>query len=247
MTPLLWILASSVILAVISLAGGLALLISRSKFKDIISHLVSLSAGALLGGALVHLIPESIDELGNNLTTSLLVVGGLVFFYILEQFIHWHHCHREVEDHVHPVSYLLLVADSVHNFIDGLAVASSFVISPDLGLATLIAVSTHELPQELGDFGVMIHSGWSVRKALWINLLSSLTFLVGALVAYFVSTSINISYLLPIAAGGFIYIAAVDLLPQVNKECEQKTKLSYFTWFVMGIGLLVLLKIIFGG
>ncbi|MFA5158787.1 MAG: ZIP family metal transporter [Patescibacteria group bacterium] len=245
MIPLIWIIVSSLILALVSLAGGLALVITGKKFNQLIMYLVSFSAGALLAGALVHLLPESFEKIANSMLVSLLVLSGLVSFYILEQFISWHHCHRSVGEHVHPVSYLILIADGVHNLIDGLAVGSAFMIDYHLGIATLIAVVAHEVPQELGDFGILIHSGWTARRALVFNLLSSLTFFIGAIITYFLSKEIEIVYLLPIAAGSFIYIAAVDLLPQVNKACEQKPKLAHFLSFVLGTVLLIVLKIFF--
>lgn len=245
MSAFIWIIISSILMALISLVGGLVLSLTRKRFNELIVFLVSFSAGALLSGAIVYLLPESFEKLENNFLVSILVLGGIVLFYVLEQFIHWHHCHREVQNHVHPVSYLILVADGVHNFIDGLAVGSAFVVDNRLGIATLVAVVAHEIPQELGDFGVLLHSGWSARRALIFNLLSSLTFFVGAIVAYLVSKSIDVSYLLPIAAGSFVYIAAVDLLPQVNNECFPKSRFSHFLSFVLGAGILVLLKILF--
>jgi len=245
MSSLGWIVISSILLALISLSGGLVLFLSKKRFGGLIIYLVSFSAGALLSGAIVHLLPESFEEIQNSFLVSLLVLGGVVLFYVFEQFVHWHHCHRQVESHIHPVSYLILVADGIHNAIDGLAVGSAFVVDYRLGIATLIAVVAHEIPQELGDFGVLIHSGWSAKKALIFNLLSSLTFFVGAIVAYFASKAVDVSYLLPVAAGSFIYIAAVDLLPQVSQMCGQKTRFAHFLSFVIGAGLLVVLKILF--
>jgi zinc and cadmium transporter len=244
-SSLLWITVSSVVLALISLVGGLTLLLSRKKFAQSSFYLVSFSAGALLAGAIVHLLPESFESSLDSFMVSLLTLGGVVLFYIFEQFIHWHHCHRDLDDHVHPVSYMILVADGIHNIIDGLAVGSAFLVDYRLGLATLVAVVAHEIPQELGDFGILIHSGWSAKKALIFNLLSSLTFFIGGLIAYFASRSIDISYLLPIAAGSFIYIAAVDLLPQVNEKCESTGRFAHFLYFIVGAGLLVVLRFLF--
>jgi len=245
MSPLFWIIVSSILLALVSLVGALVLVFSKKKFENLVTILVSFSAGALLSGAIVHLLPEGFENIENSFHVSLLTLGGLVIFYILEQFIHWHHCHKGVEEHVHPVSYLILFSDGVHNLIDGLAVGSAFVIDTNLGLAALVAVVAHEIPQELGDFGVLLHSGWTARRALWFNLLSSLTFAVGALLSVALSNAINVNYLLPITAGGFIYIAAVDLLPQVKKACEQKSKLTHFLSFILGILLLIALRILF--
>lgn len=245
MSSLLWILLSSVVLALISLIGGLALFLSKNRFDKIINHLVSFSAGALLSGAMIHLLPESFESFQDNYLVGLLVLGGLIIFYIFEQFIHWHHCHRDTGSHVKPVSYLILFADGLHNLMDGLAVGSAFMVDHRLGLASLVAIVSHEIPQELGDFGIMIYSGWTAKKALIFNLMSSLTFLAGGLATYFMSKTIDVTYFLPITAGGFIYIAAVDLLPQVNNKCQTNARLGYFISFLLGIILLVITKIIF--
>lgn len=235
MNTLTLILISSGAMAVISLVGAFTVLLSKKLFHDLIPNLVAFSAGALIGGAILHLIPESVQELGNGSTTYLLILLGIVLFYILEQFIHWHHCHKETHEHKHPVSYLILFADTIHNLIDGLAIGAAFLINPAVGLSTLIAVVAHEIPQELGDFGILIHSGWTVRRALIVNFISSLTFLAGGLIVYFLARSINVSYLLPFAAGTFIYIAAVDLIPEIKSNGELKAKFSYFAFFVLGL------------
>jgi len=244
MSTLSYIILSSILLALVSLIGAIAVLISRKKFNQTIPYLVAFSAGALLGGAFFYLIPESVEALGNENITYLLIIAGLALFYILEQFIHWHHCHRQTSEHAHPVSYLILIADGLHNFVDGLAVGASFIAGIPVGLATLVAVVAHEIPQELGDFGILIHSGWKAKKALLFNFLSSLTFLLGALATYFLSREIEVAYLIPVAAGGFVYIAASDLIPEVNKECLPKTRFLYFVAFLFGVALLLLTKLL---
>ncbi len=241
MNALSFILLSSVALAAVSLVGAVTVVLSKKLFNQLIPNLVALSAGALIGGAILHLIPESIDELGNQPKTFLLILLGIVAFYILEQFIHWHHCHKETHEHKAPVSYLILFADGVHNLIDGLAVGAAFLVNPAVGVSTLIAVVAHEIPQELGDFGILIHSGWTTGRALLFNFISSLTFLVGGLIIYLVSKDVNVSYLLPFAAGTFIYIAAVDLIPEIKSNSELKSKISYFIFFILGIVLLYVL------
>ncbi len=235
MNVLTYIILASTALAAVSLVGAFTVLLSKKLFHQLIPNLVAFSAGALIGGAILHLIPESITELGNEPKTFLLTLLGIVLFYILEQFIHWHHCHKETHEHKHPVSYLILVADTIHNLIDGMAVGAAFLVNPVVGSSTLVAVVAHEIPQELGDFGIFIHSGWSVSKALLVNFMSSLTFLIGGLLVYFISEDINVSYLLPFAAGTFIYIAAVDLIPEIKTNCELKFRFSYFAFFVIGL------------
>jgi zinc and cadmium transporter len=240
MNTLSLILISSGAMAVISLVGAFTVLLSKKLFYQLIPNLVAFSAGALIGGAILHLIPESVEELGNGSTTYLLILLGIILFYVLEQFIHWHHCHKETHEHKHPVSYLILVADTVHNLIDGLAIGAAFLINPAVGVSTLIAVVAHEIPQELGDFGILIHSGWTVRKALIVNFISSLTFLAGGLIVYFLARDVNVSYLLPFAAGTFIYIAAVDLIPEIKSNGELKAKFSYFAFFIIGLLIMYL-------
>jgi len=242
MNTLGYIILSSVVMALTSLIGSLTVLFSKKFFNQLIPNLVAFSAGALIGGAILHLIPESIEELGNETGTFLLILFGIVAFYILEQFIHWHHCHKETHDHKKPVSYLILIADGLHNLIDGLAVAAAFIVSPAVGTSTLVAVAAHEIPQELGDFGILIHSGWKTGKALLFNFLSSLTFLVGALIAFLLSDKVNISLLLPFAAGTFIYIAAVDLIPEIKGDTKLKSKVSFFIALVLGLALMYLIR-----
>lgn len=240
MNTLTLIIISSVAMAAISLVGSFTVLLSKKLFHELIPNLVAFSAGALIGGAILHLIPESVQELGNGSATYLMILLGIVLFYILEQFIHWHHCHKETHDHKHPVSYLILVADTIHNLIDGLAIGAAFLLNPAVGVSTLIAIVAHEIPQELGDFGILIHSGWTVRKALIVNFISSLTFLLGGLIVYFLARNVNVSYLLPFAAGTFIYIAAVDLIPEIKLNGELKAKFSYFAFFIAGLLIMYL-------
>lgn len=240
MTTLSYIILSSIAMAAVSLIGSFTVLLSKKLFNRLIPNLVAFSAGALIGGAILHLIPESIEELGNEPNTFLLILSGIVLFYILEQFIHWHHCHKETHEHKSPVSYLLIFADTIHNLIDGMAIGAAFLVNPAVGVSTLIAVVAHEIPQELGDFGILIHSGWSTAKALLFNFISSLTFLAGGLIVYFLARDVNVSYLLPFAAGTFIYIAAVDLIPEIKTPSELKSRFSYFTFFIAGLLVLYL-------
>lgn len=242
MSALGYIIVSSIALALVSLVGSLTILLSRKFFNQLIPNLVAFSAGALIGGALLHLIPESVEELGNEPKTFLLIILGILVFYVLEQFIHWHHCHKETHEHKKPVSYLILIADGMHNLVDGLAVGAAFIVSPALGFSTLLAVIAHEIPQELGDFGILIHSGWKAAKALLFNFLSSLTFLIGGVGAYFLSDKVNISTLLPFAAGTFIYIAAVDLIPEIKSDAKIKSKISFFVFLVLGLLLMYIIK-----
>jgi zinc and cadmium transporter len=231
-----WITLAGLVMAAIALVGSVTLLLSEAALTRLILPLVALAAGSLLGGAFFHMLPEGVDELGNELVVYAAVVGGLVTFFVLEQFLHWHHCHQPVARH-QPVGYLILVADGLHNLIGGLAVGGAFVVDVELGLVAWLVAAAHEVPQELGDFGILVNSGWSRRAALLFNVASGLTFLVGALLAYALSGAVDVSILLPFAAGNFIYIGAADLLPQLRSD-RLREQIVQFAAFL--VGLLVL-------
>ncbi len=238
MSTLLWIILSTLAMSLLSLIGVLILLFNESKIKKMIFPLVSFSAGALLAGALLHLIPEAIEQVSDTHLVFLLVIVGFSLFFLLEQFINWHHCHRAPSEHKQPVTYLILIADGLHNFLGGLAIGSAFIVDVRLGIITWLVAAAHEIPQELGDFGILIHGGWKKSKALLFNLFSALTMVVGGLLAYFMADKINIVYLLPFAAGNFIYIAASDLIPEVKHGKNIIKNILHFIFFVLGILLI---------
>lgn len=241
MTTLLLIIIATFIISALSLIGAITFFVKENLLKKITFFLVSFSAGALMGGALLHLIPQALEKKDNTINIMLWVIAGFTLFFILEQFIHWHHCHRMPSEHKKPVTYLILISDGVHNFIDGLAVGAAFLINPGLGVITTLAVAAHEIPQELGDFGILIHGGWKKSKALLFNFLSGLTMVVGGVIAWMIGSELEIVYLLPFAAGNFIYIAASDLIPEI-RHCEQvKRNALHFLFFFVGLGLMYLL------
>jgi zinc and cadmium transporter len=166
-------------------------------------------------------------------------------FFALEQLLHWHHCHRAETNCKQPLTYLILIGDGLHNFIGGLAVAGTFLIDIRLGIMAWLAAAAHEIPQELGDFSVLLHGGWDKHKALMFNVLSALTFLIGGLVAYAASFRINVDFLVPFAAGNFLYIGASDLVPEVNKHGDLKVNIIHFASFATGIALMWLIKLAF--
>lgn len=236
---LLWIIGSGLAMSAVALVGLVTIALPPPVLDRLLLPLVGLAAGSLLGGALFHMLPESIDALGNGLGVPLAVVSGFVVFFILEQFLHWHHCHHAHHVHPRPLGSLILLADGLHNFIGGLAVAGAFLVDIRVGVVTWLVAAAHEVPQELGDFGVLVHSGWSHRRALIWNLMSAFTFLVGSLVAYCVAERVEVAYLLPFAAGNFLYIAAADLLPELRSARSLVERLETTACFLGGLLLLL--------
>jgi len=246
MTTFLWILAGGILMSVIALVGSVTLILSEAALKKILLPLVALSAGTLLGGALFHMIPAAVDQLGNRLFVYVWTVAGFTVFFVLEQFLHWHHCHSVPCEHRYePLTYLILIADGLHNFIGGLAVAGAFVIDVRIGISAWLAAAAHEVPQELGDFGILVHGGWSKPRALLYNFLSALSFLAAGLVAYAVSLTFDVTFLLPFAAGNFIYIAASDLIPEVKHEENLALAGVHFVSFLIGLALLLAVRLAF--
>lgn len=239
---LIWILVSTFIVSAISLIGIVTFAIKDKILEEILFLLVGFSAGALIGGAFLHLIPEALEQ-GNAQQVFFYIILGFTLFFLLEKYLHWRHCHDEICE-IHPFTYLNLIGDGFHNFLDGMVIAASFLVSIKLGLVTTVAVILHEIPQELGDFAVLIYGGFTKTKALLFNLLSALTAVVGAIVGFFISsTTANFSYfILPLTAGGFIYIASSDLIPELHKEKDTRKSISAFLFFILGIIFMWLAK-----
>lgn len=244
-TTLFWIIGSSLLMCALSLIGVATLSLSDKSLHRLLLPLVALSAGSLLGGAFFHMIPESLEKIGNHISVYIYVIGGFAFFLLLEQLLHWHHCHRKDIHCKKPQTYLILIGDGIHKFIGGIAVAGTFLIDIRLGISTWLAAAAHEIPHELGDFGVLVHGGWSRKKALGLNLLSASTFLLGGLLTYLLSFSDWIYYLIPFAAGNFIYIGASDLIPEVNKHENFLRNILHFSCFCIGLLILLALRLVF--
>jgi zinc and cadmium transporter len=244
---LLYSIVATLIISLLSLAGVVTFVIKKEILNKISIILVAFSAGALLGGAFFHLLPESI-EVSDGLEPFIFLVVGIIVFFILERFLKWHHCHKDGECHVHTFTYMSLFGDGLHNFIDGLIIVSAFSLETELGIVTTVAVAAHELPQEFGDFGVLIHGGFSRAKALLWNFTSSVTAVFGAVIGYFLINNVeNISsILLPFAAGGFVYIAMSDLVPELHKEPKLSKSLFSFIFFVFGVSFMLMIKLYFG-
>lgn len=228
------ILGSVFVVSAISLVGIFTLVLREKMLEKVLFILIAVAAGTLLGAAFLDLIPEAMEERGPGIL--LYVLCGIVAFFVMERFIFWHHCHDGKCD-IHTFSYLNLVGDGVHNFIDGMVIAAAYLTSVPVGVIATIAIISHEIPQEIGDFGILVYGGFSRRKALFYNFLSAITAFVGAILTYFFSPYVenSVSFLLAFAAGGFIYIASADLMPELRKEMETKRSFIQLTFLILGI------------
>ncbi len=252
----IYIILATFAVSLISFIGVFGFILSKKQLDKILLILVALAGGGLLGGAFLHLIPEAIYEIGYEHEQLelifLLVLAGFLFFLIIEQGLHWHHCHGSdhkntiCSEHAqkNSISKLILFGDAVHNLIDGLIIAASFMVSPVVGIVTTVAVALHEIPQEIGDFGVLVYGGFKTTKALFFNFLSGLTAVLGGILGYFFAGASReaVLYLLPIAAGGFIYIAASDLVPEIKHGEKGRRMILHFVVFILGIAFILGMK-----
>ena len=242
----LYSLVSVLIVSVISLIGVITLSLSESLLRRLLLFLVSFAAGGLFGGALFHLIPQS-AEMGFTLATAVYILQGLLAFFILEKFIHWRHCHIPTsKSHPHHLGTMNLVGDGFHNLIDGLIIGGSYLVSIPLGMATTFAIILHEVPQEMGDFGILLHAGYSKTKALAFNFLSALTAVLGTIIALVIGAKLSgfTEFLIPFTAGGFLYIAGSDLIPELQKESSPSKSFFQFVALILGISMMLLLVLI---
>ena len=238
-------LTSVLFVSLLSFVGVLFLAIKKSILQKLLLFLISFAAGGMLGGAFIHLLPEAIDQLGVGFNFSLSVLGGILAFFILEKFIAWRHCHIPTSrQHPHPLALMNLVGDAFHNFIDGVIIAASFMVSFPLGIVTSLAVVFHEIPQEIGDFGVLVYGGFSKVKALFFNFASALTAILGAVLTLILGSRLVgvIPLIIPFTAGGFLYIAGSDLIPELHKETNLLKSGVQLLGLLLGIGLMVALS-----
>jgi zinc and cadmium transporter len=245
----IWFLSilSVFVVSLISLVGIFFLSLNETRLRRILLFLVSFAVGGLFGDAFIHLLPESFEKLGTALSVSLYIIAGVLVFFVVEKFIRWRHCHIPTsEHHPHPVVAMNLIGDGVHNFIDGMVIAASFSVSVPLGLTTTLAVVLHEIPQEIGDFGVLVNGGLKPRRALAYNFLSALAAVLGAVIALLVGPLVkNFSIiLLPFTAGGFIYIAGSDLIPELQHSEALSDIILQFGSIILGIAILALLRLV---
>ena len=244
MMELIYILTSTIIITLIAFIGIFTLYINDKILNKILIILVSLSAGALMGGAFLHLIPESIEK-AKGADIFIIILIGFIIFFIIEKFLHWRHCHNG-KCEIHTFHYMNLIGDSIHNFIDGLIISASFIVSIPLGFTTTIAIIAHEIPQEIGDFGVLIFGGFEKKKAIILNFLVATTVILGGITGYLISNMIekSVYILLSFAAGGFIYIAATDLIPEIKKEINIRKSISTMLIFIVGILIMWIMKLL---
>ncbi len=244
-----WILAliSVVAVSTISLIGILFLWVTDKKLKKAFIYLVSFAAGGLLGDVFLHLMPEMI-ETGFETTAALILIAGILSSFTVERFLQWRHCHIPTSgEHPHSFAYMNLFGDSVHNLIDGLIIGGSYLASIPIGIATTIAVVFHEIPQELGDFSVLIYGGFTKKKALTFNFLTALTAVIGAVIALALGSLLDgfVPLLIPFAAGNFLYIAGSDLIPELRKDTpELKKSALQLISLVLGVVPMVLLLLL---
>jgi len=240
MDVLVWIISALILDSLIGLVGVFSLFIKRKTLDKLVFPLVSFAAGALFGGGLYHLFAEGLEKIGTIQAINWLVIGFIIFF-ILERILKWHHCH-EIECKVHPFSYLIFVGDAIHNIIDGLVIASTFLVDIGLGILTTFLIIAHEVPQELGNFATAIYGGMKRNRAIIFTFLSQITCIVGGLFGYYFLFKEILLPLLPFAAGGFIYIAASDLIPELHKEPNIKKSIISFILFLIGLAFIIGVK-----
>lgn len=233
---LLFIVIATVVVSLVSLIG-LLLIGLHLNIKKITFYLISLASGTMLGGAFLHLIPESLAFNAPHIFTTIAI--GVFLFFIFEKLLIWRHCHH----HDHPTDYtrptaamMMMTGDTIHNFIDGIIIAAAFMANTNLGISVTLAIMLHEIPQELGDFGVLMHAGFSLKQAVTYNFLTSLASILGALLAYFFLNSMPLlqPYLIAITAGGFLYIALADLIPQLHEQVDLRHTLMQIALLLGG-------------
>lgn len=246
----IWIgsLLSTITVSLISITGIFFLAMNATKLRKIVFILVSFAVGALFGNVFFHLLPESFATIENTSVIALLVLAGILIFFVMEKFLHWHHGHDI--DHIHnhqPKSYgyISLFADSMHNFTDGILIAAGWMASPEIGIATTLAVIFHEIPQEISDFGILIHAGFKPKRALLLNFYVALAAVFGNIITLLIGTTFGelSIYVLPVAAGGFIYLAGTDLIPELNKD---KSKLNSLIQLLVILAGLMLMYFVMG-
>jgi len=242
----LWAIGASILVSIISLIGVFSLLLNEKLLDKILILLVAFGAGGLIGGAFLHLLPETLESSQDFTSSFMYVICGFILFFILEKYLFWRHCHKG-KCEIHAFTYLNLIGDGFHNFGDGLIIGVSFFTDIRIGIVSTLAIIMHEVPQELGDFGILIYGGFSKLKALLFNYISATTAILGTVIGYFFASHVNhfSTILLPFAAGGFIYIASCDLIPELHRQPDVKKSSISILFFILGILLMWWLKVVY--
>lgn len=231
---------SVTIVSLLSLLGLVVFPFGEEKIKKFLIWTVAFAGGTLLGDAFLHLIPEAFKN-GGGVGISFSLMGGMLAFFVLEKFIHWHHCHEiGCEEHNPSFSYVIMIGDAAHNFIDGMIIAASYMVSIPIGIATTMAVIFHEIPHEIGDFASMLYGGFSKAKALWYNFLAGIVAILGAVLVLVVGNGLVriTDYLIPFAAGGFIYVASADIIPELHKSTKISHSFAQLLFIICGMGIM---------
>ncbi len=240
----IYIILSVLLVSLISIIGISFIFLKKKTLDNLLIFLVALSAGSLLGGAFLHLLPEIVSSFGFSIKVSFFILFGIILFFIIENIMHWRHCHIQTcDEHQHHLGTMNLIGDGIHNFIDGIVIATSYFINIPLGLATTVAVVMHEIPQEIGDFGVLLYAKYSKLKALFFNFISALAAVLGALLSIIFVEKLKylIYIIIPITIGGFLYIAGSDLIPEIHKNQPKKFSLRNIFGLLLGILIMYLL------
>ncbi len=237
-------ITSVVLVSLISLIGVFTLAINEARLKKLLTFLVSFAVGGLFGDVFIHILPDVFEKTTSPLSVSFGILAGIILFFILEKFVYWRHCHSGVCDlHEKPVVLLNLIGDGLHNFIDGVIIGASFIAGFGIGVTTTLAVILHEIPQEVGDFGILINGGLTRRKALLLNFLCASLAILGTIMALFIGTRLKdfSFYVLPLTAGGFIYLAGSDLIPELHREVAVSRSLLQLVSIILGVAVMALL------
>ena len=239
----IWIysLVSVLIVSFASVFGVLTIVFKQYFLKGFLLFMVSFAAGTLLGDVFLHLLPELLSECRFSLSVGLNIILGILIFFVLEKVVHWRHCHMaETKEHTHPLAMMNLVGDALHNFIDGALIAGSYLLSIQVGIATTIAVLFHEIPQEMGDFSILLHSGMKVKKALILNFMSALSALLGVFLVLVtgIDAQTTAQMIIPITIGGFLYIANADLIPELHKDVKVTNSIIQLISIILGVAVM---------
>jgi zinc and cadmium transporter len=256
MSTLAWIIVASLAGALLSVVSAAVVALRASAHQ--VPMLISYAIGALLGAVFLEILPHAFEQTGNTHNLAAAILGGILFFFVLEKLVLWRHCHAEqCEAHDHHVDpndpgrsgMMILVGNTIHNFVDGVLIAAAFMADTGLGIVTALAIIAHEIPQEVGDFVILLHSGFSKARAFAFNLLSSCATLLGGLLAYFALRSMQdwVPTLLGLAAASMIYVAVADLIPGLHRRPELRATLEQVVLISLGIGSIVLVRFFVSG